>query len=257
MPPQHIIVSGKPAITHRPEDAERPDTFASALDAAVNRLGAVDLVVVTAGLFAKQDVLENDLNLAGRLLATNFVNTVLFCEHVRQRVFAARGGVLCVFSSVAGERGRKPVVLYGAAKSGLTRYLEGLDHRFHSAGLRVVCVKPGFVRTSMTQGLKEPPFSGEPELVATQVLRAIEKGQPVVYAPSVWALIMLVVRWLPRFVLRREGNAVRSPSHAHTRADRDKTIVVLPFRVCAIGCCWGSGPQWCSGVVRACTQRNR
>ncbi len=75
-------------------DLERPDTFASALDAAVNRLGAVDLVVVTAGLFAKQDVLENDLNLAGRLLATNFVNTVLFCEHVRQRVFAARGGVL-------------------------------------------------------------------------------------------------------------------------------------------------------------------
>jgi decaprenylphospho-beta-D-erythro-pentofuranosid-2-ulose 2-reductase len=184
-------------------DLERPDTFTSALDAAVNRLGAVDLVVVTAGLFAKQDVLENDLNLAGRLLATNFVNTVLFCEHVRQRVFAARGGVLCVFSSVAGERGRKPVVLYGAAKSGLTRYLEGLDHRFHAAGLRVVCVKPGFVRTSMTQGLKEPPFSGEPELVAAQVLRAIEKGQPVVYAPSVWALIMLVVRWLPRFVMRR------------------------------------------------------
>jgi NAD(P)-dependent dehydrogenase (short-subunit alcohol dehydrogenase family) len=184
-------------------DLEQPETFTNALDEAVNTLGTVDLVVVTAGLFARQDALEKDLNLAGRLLATNFVNTVLFCEHVRQRVFATRGGVLCVFSSVAGERGRKPVVLYGAAKSGLTRYLEGLDHRFHSTGLRVVCVKPGFVRTSMTQGLPEPPFSGEPELVAVQVLRAIEKGQSVVYAPRMWGLVMLVVRWLPRFVMRR------------------------------------------------------
>jgi decaprenylphospho-beta-D-erythro-pentofuranosid-2-ulose 2-reductase len=184
-------------------DLEQPDTFPNALDAAVKTLGSVDLFVVTAGLFATQDALENDLNLTGRLLATNFVNTVLFCEHVRQRVFAARGGVLCVFSSVAGERGRKPVVLYGAAKSGLTRYLEGLDHRFHSAGLRVVCVKPGFIRTSMTQGLPEPPLSGEPELVAAQVLRAIEKGQPVVYAPRMWGLVMMAVRWLPRFVMRR------------------------------------------------------
>jgi short-subunit dehydrogenase len=184
-------------------DLERPDTFTDALHGAVNALGVVDLVVVTAGLFATQDALENDLELTGRLLSTNFSNTVVFCEQVRQRLFSARGGTLCVFSSVAGERGRKPVVLYGAAKAGLTRYLEGLDHRFHRTGLRVICVKPGFVRTSMTEGLPQPPFSGEPELVAAQVLRAIEKGQPVVYVPKVWGLVMLVVRWLPRFVMRR------------------------------------------------------
>ncbi len=183
-------------------DLQRPETFPAALDAAAATLGAVDLVVVTAGLFATQETLENDLNLAGRLLTVNFTNTVLFCEHVRQRLFT-RGGTLCVFSSVAGERGRKPVVLYGAAKAGLTRYLEGLDHRFHQTGLRVICVKPGFVKTSMTSGLRPPPFAGEPEQVAVCVLAAIEKRQPVVYAPRVWRLVMLVVRWLPRFVMRR------------------------------------------------------
>ena len=78
------------------------------------------------------------------------------CSSARRpgaRLLARGGGTLCVFSSVAGERGRKPVVLYGAAKAGLSRYLEGLDHKFHGAGLRVVCVKPGFVKTSMTAGL--------------------------------------------------------------------------------------------------------
>ena len=87
----------------------------------------------------------------------------MFCEEARRRLLARGGGTLCVFSSVAGERGRKPVVLYGAAKAGLTRYLEGLDHKFRAQGLRTICVKPGFVRTGMTEGLKTPPFAGEPD----------------------------------------------------------------------------------------------
>jgi short-subunit dehydrogenase len=186
-------------------DLEKPETFAPALEAAEAALGGLDTVVVTAGLFATQDRLEADPELARRLLLVDFTNTVAFCEEARRRLLARGGGTLCVFSSVAGERGRKPVVLYGAAKAGLTRYLEGLDHRFRAAGLRTVCVKPGFVRTSMTDGMPAPPFAGEPEAVAGRVLRAIDAGTPVVYAPAAWRAIMLVIRLLPRFVMRRVG----------------------------------------------------
>jgi short-subunit dehydrogenase len=186
-------------------DLEDPASFAAALDAAEQALGALDAVVVTAGMFATQERLEQDAELARRLLVVNFSHTVAFCEEARRRLLAAGGGTLCVFSSVAGERGRKPVVLYGAAKAGLSRYLEGLDHRFRAAGLRTVCVKPGFVRTSMTDGLKQPPFAGEPEAVARRVLGAIDRGQPEVYAPGVWRFVMLAVRALPRAVMRRVG----------------------------------------------------
>jgi short-subunit dehydrogenase len=95
------------------------------------------------------------------------------------------------------------VVLYGAAKAGLARYLEGLDHRFHGQGLRVVTVKPGFVKTSMTEGLAPPPFAGEPERVARDVLRALDRGRPVVYTPPAWRWVMRVIRRLPRAVMRR------------------------------------------------------
>ena len=193
------------AVTTAACDLERPETFPAALDAAEAALGGLDGVVVTAGLFATQDRLEADPELTRRLLLVDFTNTIVFCEEARRRLLARGGGTLCVFSSVAGERGRKPVVLYGAAKAGLTRYLEGLDHRFRAAGLRTVCVKPGFVRTSMTDGLPAPPFAGEPEAVAQRVLRAIDAGTPVVYAPGAWRWVMLVVRWLPRFVMRRVG----------------------------------------------------
>ena len=195
--------AGAVAVGYAPCDLEQPETFRPALDAAAQHLGGIDAVVVTAGLFATQDQLEADRDFGNRMLAVNFTNTIRFCEDARERLLAGGGGTLCVFSSVAGERGRKPVVLYGAAKAGLTRYLEGLDVRFHARGLRVVCVKPGFVRTAMTSGLPEPPFASNPEDVAPYVVRAIDRGTPVVYAPPIWGIIMTVIRCLPRAVLRR------------------------------------------------------
>ncbi len=161
--------------------------------------------------------------MAARLLTADFTNTVLFCEEARKRLLAGKGdrpllceapegpcrhkgpvpfsggGTLCVFSSVAGERGRKPVILYGAAKAGLSRYLEGLDHKFRARGLRTICVKPGFVKTGMTVGLKPPPFAGTPEDVARRVLKAIDRGWPEVYVPWPWRWVMCVIRRLPRW----------------------------------------------------------
>jgi NAD(P)-dependent dehydrogenase (short-subunit alcohol dehydrogenase family) len=186
-------------------DLLAPESFAPALDAAWAKLGKVDAVVVTAGLFATQDELEADRERCRRLLEADFSGTVLFCEEARERLLAQGGGTLCVLSSVAGERGRKPVVLYGAAKAGLTRYLEGLDHRFHAKGLRVVTVQPGFVRTTMTDGLVEPPFSADPEPVAERIVRAIDRDEPLVYVPAIWRWVMLAVRCLPRSVMRRVG----------------------------------------------------
>jgi NAD(P)-dependent dehydrogenase (short-subunit alcohol dehydrogenase family) len=185
-------------------DLADPGTFAPALADASASLGSVDLVVITAGEFGTQAALEADRARAQTVLAANFTNTVLFCEEARGHLLP-KGGTLCVFSSVAGDRGRKPVILYGAAKAGLSRYLEGLDHKYRSAGLKVVCVKPGFVKTGMTAGLKPPPFAGTPEAVARTAVRAIDRGTPVVYAPPIWGLVMLVIRNLPRFVMRRIG----------------------------------------------------
>jgi decaprenylphospho-beta-D-erythro-pentofuranosid-2-ulose 2-reductase len=184
-------------------DLLEPKGFSAALDVADEALSGFDTVVVTAGLFDDQETLEADTERCLQLLQANFTGTVGFCEEARKRLLAAGGGTLCAFSSVAGDRGRKPVVLYGAAKAGLSHYFEGIDHRYHAAGLRAVLVKPGFVKTGMTAGLDPPPFAGEPDDVAAVVLDALDRGTPVVYAPSVWRWVMAVIRLLPRFAMRR------------------------------------------------------
>jgi short-subunit dehydrogenase len=184
-------------------DLLKPESFGSALDKAMGLLGGLDAVIVTAGEFATQERLEADPQLTSRMLTVNLTNTILFCEEARQRLMTVGGGTLCVFSSVAGERGRKPVVLYGASKAGLSRYLEGLDYRFRAQGLKTVCVKPGFVKTGMTSGLRPPPFAGDPDAVASRVLRALDRGQPEVYVPGIWRWVMAIIRILPRCIMRR------------------------------------------------------
>ena len=186
-------------------DLEQTDDFVKALDEADAALGNFDTVIVTAAMFATQDQLEADPELVRRLTTVNYAHTVVFCEHARKRLLARGGGTLAVFTSVAGDRGRKPIVIYGSTKAAVSAYLEGLDHKFHAAGLHVLNVKPGFVKTGMTAGLKPPPFAGEPEQVARDVVKAIDKKSVMLYTPFMWRWVMLVIRSLPRFVMRKIG----------------------------------------------------
>ena len=182
-------------------DLLQPQTFAPALDAATAHLGDVDTVVITAGLFATQDELEADAQRTERLLTANFTNTILFAEAARRRLLARGGGTLCVFSSVAGERGRKPVILYGAAKAGLSRYLEGLDHKFRAQGLHVVTVKPGFVATKMTEGMELPGLlTAKPEQIAKAIFKAYKTKKGTLYYFPVWRQLMFIIRNVPEFV---------------------------------------------------------
>lgn len=200
------IRGAKGAVRFAPCDLRSPTHFASGLDRAHAALNGFDAVIVTAGVMnGDQQSLEGDAEACADLLTVNFVNTILFCEEARRRLLAQGGGHLVVFSSVAGDRGRKPVILYGASKAGLSYYMEGLDHKFHDQGLRALLVKPGFVKTGMTAGLQPPPFAGEARPVAVRVLRAIDRGQSVVYAPAIWRWVMLIIRLLPRAIMRRIG----------------------------------------------------
>ena len=85
-------------------DLEDHTRFAGVLSEARAAIGGLDIVVVTAGMFASQEALEEDPVLTERLLRLNFSNTVLFCEAARKALLEEGGGTLCVFSSVAGQQ---------------------------------------------------------------------------------------------------------------------------------------------------------
>lgn len=186
-----------------PLDLADSTGFLAALDAADAALGRFDTFVVTGGLFGEQGELASDPARLERLLHANFTGTALLCQLAAARLAGRGGGVVCAFSSVAGDRARPANYLYGASKAGLSAFLDGLGLAYADRDVRVVCVKPGFVRTEMTAGLPVPPFAGEADAVAARALRAMDAGRPVVYAPPIWRLIMALIRALPRSVMRR------------------------------------------------------
>jgi short-subunit dehydrogenase len=105
---------------------------------------------------------------------------------------------------VAGDRGRRSNFVYGSAKGGLDRFLEGLQHASVGSNLTVVRIKPGFVDTPMTADLpKGGPLWAKPEQIATDIARAVDRGGALVYTPWFWRPIMLIIRHLPRAVFNR------------------------------------------------------
>lgn len=163
-----------------------------------------DIVVLAVGLLGDQAHSSADPHAASLVMRTNYLAPALFLEHVAA-VLAGRGkGTIVAISSVAGERGRGSNYTYGSAKAGLTAFLSGLRNRLTPFGIQVITVKPGFVATRMTAGMRLPKLlTAQPVDVADATAAAVRSGRSIVYVRPIWWLIMAIIRFIPESVFRR------------------------------------------------------
>jgi decaprenylphospho-beta-D-erythro-pentofuranosid-2-ulose 2-reductase len=166
--------------------------------------GAAHIVLIAHGTLPDQADCQSDLDTCRAALEINGVSPALFAEAFATRLQAVGGGTLAIIGSVAGDRGRRSNYTYGAAKGLVTRYAQGLQHRFSSGPVKVVLIKPGPTDTPMTASLGLPAGRlARVEDVAQGIVGGIERGVPELYVPGKWWLIMMVIRHLPRFVFAR------------------------------------------------------
>lgn len=164
-----------------------------------------DAVVCVVGEMGDQQQAQSDVEHAAKVFRTNFEGPALLLGLLAER-FAARGnGAIVGVSSVAGDRGRGSNYIYGAAKAGFTAFLSGLRNRLSASGVQVITVKPGFVRTRMTQDLKLPPLlTAEPQEVGEAILAAVQgnKGD-VLYVRKLWRPLMMAIKAIPEPVFKK------------------------------------------------------
>ena len=170
---------------------------------AIERLGGLDRALIAHGLLGDQQHSEHDLAHAREIIDTNFVSAVALLLPLANWFEQQGHGHLAAITSVAGERGRPRNYTYGAAKSALTCYLEGLRSRLWRTGVRVHDLKLGPVDTPMTVGHPQNFLWGEKRRVARGIVRAMERRWLVSYLPRSWRLVMAIVRVLPEFVFQR------------------------------------------------------
>lgn len=163
-----------------------------------------DWVYLVFGYLGEQERAQQNWSEAEQTLAVNYVGAVSILERVAE-TFEQRGsGKIIGISSVAGDRGRASNYLYGSAKAGLTAYLSGLRNRLATKGVHVMTVKPGFVRTAMTESMDLPPvITGEPAKVAKDIIRSVRRGRNVIYTLWMWRYIMLIIRTIPEKIFKK------------------------------------------------------
>lgn len=171
-------------------------------DRIVEDLSGLDLFIYNAGVMPPVEESEYNFDKDRQMLEVNLVAAVQWSNLAGAHFEAARSGVLCGISSVAGERGRRGSPVYTASKAGLTAYLEAMRNRLTRYGVRVVTIKPGPVETPMTAGLKLPLMIPA-ERAADEIISALEGGAIEAFVPAIWRPIMFVVRNVPSFVFTK------------------------------------------------------
>jgi NAD(P)-dependent dehydrogenase (short-subunit alcohol dehydrogenase family) len=181
------------------------DVIDGSPDAFFDALGEVPgTVIMVAGLLGDQQQSAADDASATAVIDTNYGGPARYLLAAARRMAQVPGGCIIGISSVAGERGRGSNFIYGSAKAGLTAFLSGLRNAHAKSGLHVMTVKPGFVATRMTQGMKlPPPLTAQPEQVADAIVRAQERRRDVIYVLPRWQLIMAIIRAIPERIFKR------------------------------------------------------
>ena len=184
-------------------DAVRVEQHATFVDSLASSLGDIDVVVLAFGQLGEQSRFDDDPVAAADLVTVNFAGAVSVLLAVA-RVMRRQGhGRIVVLSSVAGERVRPANMVYGSTKAGLDGFALALGDSLVSSGVSVLVVRPGFVRSAMTQGMDAAPFATTPDAVADATVKALRAGRRIVWVPGVLRYVFMVLRHLPAPLWRR------------------------------------------------------
>ncbi|UCE88809.1 MAG: SDR family oxidoreductase [Pseudomonadota bacterium] len=198
-----LIVRGAKAAHSCVLDVNALERHTALVQSTTESLGEIDVLLVAHGTLPDQRGCEASVDETLGELTTNFTSVVSLLTVFAKQFEAQGSGVIAVLSSVAGDRGRQSNYVYGAAKGGVSVFMQGLRNRLAPLGVTVTTIKPGFVDTPMTRDFDKGPLWVGPDVVARGIVKALESNKDVVYLPWFWRWIMLVIRLIPERVFKR------------------------------------------------------
>lgn len=185
-------------------DATAFEEVPALFERLVRELGGLDVLVYAAGVMHGSEESHYDFPRERQMIEVNVLGAMAWANPAAAMFEAARTGTLVAISSIAGERGRRTNPGYTTSKAALSVYWEALRNRVSRYGVNVVTVKPGYVDTAMTKGMKGLFWLISADKAARIILDTARRGgSPSVFVPARWGLVALIVRHLPSFLFRR------------------------------------------------------
>jgi len=184
-------------------DANDGDTISQAVTLAFNKSKPVDIVLIAHGTLPKPNFDLSEDEYIREQIQTNAYSVIHAINKCAMKLAQQRHGTLAVITSVAGDRGRKSNFLYGAAKSMVTTYLQGVRAKLAGDNIQVLDIKPGMIDTPMTSDMQKGPLWASPDKVALDIDNAIKKRKDIIYSPGFWRVIMFLIKSLPEAISKR------------------------------------------------------
>jgi len=197
-----LKVRGAADVTTYSTDLNNIEDHNKFIDTADLKLNGIDIALIAHGTLSNQKSCQKSVAETLSELHTNAISTISLLTIIANRFEAKKEGIICVISSVAGDRGRASNYVYGSAKAMITSFTSGLRQRLNKSNVSVVTIKPGLIDTPMTSKFKKGFFWVKPNTVAMKIVKAIHKKKTEVYIPNFWWIIMTVIKAVPNKIFK-------------------------------------------------------
>lgn len=184
-------------------DAADAASMSDVVSSVTDDIGDIDVAIVAQGVLNEGVDCYSTPSALVEMANVNFTASMTLLYALASQMKSQGYGKIVLLSSVAGERVRKGNPAYGATKAGIDGFALALDHELAGTGASLLVVRPGFVSTKMTAGMKKAPFSTDAESVAVIVEKGISSDKKIVWAPGLLRWMFLVLKNLPLPVWRR------------------------------------------------------
>ncbi|MBX3009447.1 MAG: SDR family NAD(P)-dependent oxidoreductase [Melioribacteraceae bacterium] len=161
---------------------------------SINKFGKIDIAILNAGYGQPVTVNNYNSDFAENTFGANVFGLIHWVEQLLPAFIKNRNGIIAGISSLADNRGFSGSGFYCASKAAATIYLEGLRVELKPYNIKVITIKPGFVKTPMTDKNEfKMPLLMSAEQAALIIIEGIKKEKRIIQFP--WPTV-----WLTRFV---------------------------------------------------------
>lgn len=168
-----------------PTDVTSQEQVKALVQAALDRWGRVDMLVVSAGTYLRRPAAEVTVADVEQAMQVNFYGALYPILAVRSHMLDRKRGHIVLISSMDAKKGLPLDAPYVASKCALTGVGEVMRQELRDRGVQVTMIFPGRVESGMIADLKVPWISPKisVEAVARAVVRGIHRRKPEVILP--------------------------------------------------------------------------
>ena len=179
-------------------DVTKKEEVENSINKIKNDFGKIDLAILNAGTSFRASVDDFHSEDADETFAVNVMGIIYFVEFLLPDFKKDQNGIIAGVTSMADQRGFPKSGFYCASKAAASKFLESLRIELKDYNIKVITIKPGFVRTPMTDKNEfYMPFLMEPDKAANIIIKGLKKEKRVIQFPFITAVGSMLSKFIP------------------------------------------------------------